>query len=438
MTLFLLRALAIVAFLYLALCDAKPLEQPTHPKQTISNKLNYTNTVYFVNWGIYGRNFQPQDLDATRVSRVLYAFLNVKPDGTVYTGDSYADLEKHYQDDRWDVEGSNAYGCVKQFFLQKQSHRHLKVLLSIGGWTWSTNFPSAAGTPENRARFAKSSVTLMKDWGFDGIDVDWEYPEDDTEATNFDLLLQTIRDELDTYANQHAPGHRFTLSIAAPAGRDNYEKLHLTNIGKIVDQINLMSYDYSGSWDRTSGHNANLFPYRHSANDFNTDEAANAYLDAGIPADKIVLGMPIYGRSFEGNSGLGESYSGVGQGSWEKGVWDYKALPKPGAEVMFDEDAQAYYSYDHNTHELISYDTPEVVQKKVEYILEHGLGGSMFWEASADKDGDDSLVGTSHRFLGNLDTTENWLDYPGSRYKNIASGMRKDYEEPTRLTSAVP
>lgn len=263
----------------------------------------------------------------------------------------------------------------------------------------------------------------MKDWGFDGIDVDWEYPNDENEATNFDLLLQAVRDELDSYASQNAPGYHFLLSIAAPAGPEKYKKLHLDKISNIVDQINIMAYDYSGSWDSASGHNANLFPYKASTNPYNSDKAINDYIDAGVPAEKIVLGMPIYGRSFEGNLGIGKSFSDVGQGSWERGVWDYKALPKPGAEIKYDEEAQAYYSYDSIMHELISYDTPEEVEKKVDYVLKHGLGGSMFWEASGDKKGNESLIGTSYNCLGTLDESENWLSFPDSRYANIALGM---------------
>ncbi|KAF9773634.1 Endochitinase 1 [Fusarium sp. DS 682] len=323
----------------------------------------------------------------------------------------------------WGEPGRNAYGCVKQLFLLKKANRHLKTLLSIGGWSWSTNFPDAASTPERRARFASSSVELMWNWGFDGIDVDWEYPTDEVQATNFVLLLQAVRDELDVYGQKYAAGHHFLLSIAAPAGPEKYGQLHLKDIGEVVDQMNLMAYDYSGSWDKISGHNANLFPYNHGAKMFNTDKAIKDYIKAEVPAEKIVLGMPIYGRSFEGNSGLGESYSDVGAGSWEPGVWDYKALPKPGAVIKYDPTAQAYYSYDESTKELISYDTPLVVRKKVEYLLEHGLGGSMFWEASADKEGDESLVVTSHNTLGDLDTSENWLDYKTSYYDNIASGM---------------
>ncbi|CEI70009.1 unnamed protein product [Fusarium venenatum] len=380
---------------------------------------NHVNAVYFTNWGTYGRYFQPQDLPASQITQVLFAFLNVKPDGTVYLGDSYADLEKHYEGDRWDDQGDNAYGCLKQLFLLKKSPSASQV----GGWTWSTNFPSTASTSENRIRFSKSVVALMKYWGFDGIDIDWEYPNDENEATNFELLLQAVRDELDLYASQNAPGYRFLLSIAAPAGLDKYNKLHLANISRFADHINLMAYDYSGSWDSTSGHNANLFPYQASANQYNSDEATNDYINAGVPTEKIVLGMPIYGCSFEGNLGIGKSFSDVGQGSWERGVWDYKALLKPSAEIEYDKKAQAYYRYDPITHELISYDTPEAVENKVDYILKHGLGRSMFWEASGDTKSNESLISTSYNFLGALDTSENWLNFPDSRYANIALGM---------------
>ncbi|KAJ3454348.1 hypothetical protein MRS44_018242 [Fusarium solani] len=400
--------------------------------------VSYVNAVYFVNWltkldgrGIYQRNFQPHDLPASALTHVLYAFMNVGTNGTVYTADSYADLEKHYENDSWNEGDDNAYGCVKQLYLLKMANRNLKVMLSIGGWTWSqAGSFEAANTAEGRSTFAKSAVTLMKDWGFDGIDIDWEYPKDETEAASLTLLLRAVREELDSYAAEFAPGHHFLLSIAAPAGPGHYGKLDFPALAQVLDYVNLMSYDYLhlGS---VASHTSNL--YKNSglpgSTPFNTHDAVQAYLDGGIPAEKIILGMPAYGRSFQATSGLGEPYSGVGlpnsgPGNWEGGIWEYKVLPKQGGETFYDDIAQASYSYDATTRELISYDSPQAVQAKVAYVKHAGLGGTMFWEASGDKTGPESLVGTSFRSLGSIDQTENWLDYPNSRYRNIASGMK--------------
>ncbi|GAB0146622.1 Endochitinase 1 [Epichloe bromicola] len=375
--------------------------------------------------GIYGRNFQPADMPASQISHVLYSFLNLRADGTIFSGDTYADLEKHYPNDSWNDVGENVYGCVKQLFLLKKANRKLKVMLSIGGWTWSTNFPAAASTATTRSTLAESAVTFMKDWGFDGIDVDWEYPADDTQAANMVLLLQAIRAELDAYAAKSAPGYHFQLSIAAPAGPDHYNKLRMADLGKVLDYVNLMAYDFAGSWSNYSGHDANLYsaPGNPNATPFNTDDSVNAYIKGGVPAQKIVLGMPIYGRSFQNTDGIGKSYSGVGSGSWENGIWDYKVLPKAGALVQYDSVAKGYYSYDSSSKELISFDTPTMVKEKVSYLKGKGMGGSMFWEASADRKGSDSLIGTSVSALGGLDSTDNLLDYPDSQYDNIRKKM---------------
>nr|AEC16039.1 chitinase [Ophiocordyceps unilateralis] len=383
------------------------------------------NAVYFTNWGIYGRNYQPADLPASKVSHVLYSFMNLRADGTIYSGDTYADLEKHYPGDSWNDIGNNAYGCVKQLYLLKKANRNMKVMLSIGGWTWSTNFPAAASNPGSRSNFAKSAVSFVKDWGFDGVDVDWEYPADDTQAGNMILLLQAIRDELDAYAAKSAPSHHFELSIAAPAGPDHYNKLHMADLGKVLDYVNLMAYDFAGSWSNFSGHDANLYSQKENPNatPFNTDDAVQAYIKGGVPSEKIVLGMPIYGRSFQSTEGIGKSFSGVGSGTWENGVWDYKALPKPGAQVSYDDVAKGFYSYDKSTKELISFDTPEMIKTKVSYLRGKNMGGSMFWEASADRKDDGSLINTSFQALGGIESSQNWLSYPDSKYDNIKKGM---------------
>jgi chitinase len=240
------------------------------------------------------------------------------------------------------------------------------------------------------------------------------------------LLLQAVRSALDSYSAQHAGGYHFLLTIASPAGPTNYNKLPLKSLADSIDFFNLMAYDYAGSWDSLAGHQANIYPTNASATPFSTDAAVRDYLSAGVPPSKIVLGMPIYGRSFANTAGLGQPFSGVGSGSWEAGVWDYKALPKAGAQVIYDAAAGATYSYDAAARELISYDTPDMISRKVDYLAGKGLAGSMFWEASADRTDGGSLIGTSWSKLsqkGAVDRSQNLLSYPDSVYDNLRAGF---------------
>ncbi|KAG8757913.1 hypothetical protein FRC11_004193 [Ceratobasidium sp. 423] len=148
--------------------------------------------------------------------------------------------------------------------------------------------------------------------------------------------------------------------------------------------------------------------------------------------------MPLYGRAFENTDGIRKPFSGIGPGTWEAGVYDYKALPLSGAVVYEDSTLGSSYSYDSSKKELVSYDTPNIVRQKAAYIKDKGLGGGMFWELSSDKKGADSLVTISANNIGALDTTPNHLYYPYSQFDNVKNNMGAGSSGPDTTVAPSP
>ena len=314
-------------------------------------------------------------------------------------------------------------------YILKKANRNLKVLLSIGGSSYSANFARPASTDIGRSTFASSAVSLVANLGLDGLDINWEYPQKDADAANMVLLLKALRESLDVYGNSLRTPYHFQLTVASPAGALYYQTLHLADMDPYVDFWNLMAYDYAGSWSTVTANQANLFNSSSNvaSTPFNTKDAIGYFTSRSIAANKIVLGMPLYGRSFAATDGLGQPFDGVGQGTWQAGIYDLKALPVSGATESYENETGSSYSYDAMSKELVSYDNALVAKQKADFIKKMSLGGAMWWESSADRAGNRSLIENVVAALGGAESgllvSPNLLLYPNSSFNNLRSGM---------------
>lgn len=149
-------------------------------------------------------------------SHILYAFANINPSsGEVTLSDLWADQDIHYPGDSWNDVGTNLYGNFKAIYLLKKANRHLKLLLSIGGWTYSPSFHPVVVSPPLRAKFVESAVKLLEDYGLDGLDVDYEYPQNDEQARGYVELLKELREALDRHAHQKRANYKFLLTVSS-------------------------------------------------------------------------------------------------------------------------------------------------------------------------------------------------------------------------------
>ena len=359
---------------------------------------------YFAEWGIYDRNYTVADLPVDKITTVNYAFAKITDSGEVGIFDSWAAVEKPFGPDTWDTPIRGNYGALKRL---KDAHPSLEVMISVGGWTLSDKFSDVALTPASREKFAASCVAFCKKYGFDGVDLDWEYPvggglENNKyrpeDKQNYTLLVKEIRRQFDL--QEAVDGKQWLISIASPAGYDKYVNFEMAELAKTLDFINIMTYDYHGSWENTTNHQAPLYadPSRAAGIDgkYNISYTVDLYLKDGIDPAKLNLGAPLYGRTWAGvgpaNNGLYQPSTGAGSGTWEKGVIDFfdlanKLKNQPDVyKLYWDEAAQVPYVYAPSIEGgwFSTFENKQSLGKKIDLIMEKGLGGMMFWEADAD------------------------------------------------------
>lgn len=334
---------------------------------------------YYASWAAYS-GFTPLKIQADKLNFVTYAFANIDDNLNVEMGDP-------------DIDPTN----FAQLNQLKANNHGLKTLISVGGWDWSGKFSDAALTDASREAFADSAVAFMKKYGFDGVDIDWEYPVSNGLSTNtvrpqdktdFTLLMAALREKLD--AQGALDGCHYLLTFAGASGDLYANNTELSKLAGYADYATVMTYDMHGAWTGSyTDFNSPLYTPTENSPQYkwSCDDAVKLWTSNGFPKSKILMGVPFYGIEYSGvknaNKGLYQTFSSGGSVSYDKIVSSY--LKNTAYKRYVHSTAQVPWLFNGST--FVSYDDASSISQKASYIKNSGLAGAGIWELSQNTDG---------------------------------------------------
>ncbi|KAJ9581749.1 hypothetical protein L9F63_003818, partial [Diploptera punctata] len=335
---------------------------------------------YLGSWSTYrpgNGKFEIENINPYLCTHAIFAFVGITYQGGVNILDSWNEIDK---------------GAFRRFNELRNQNAALKTLVAIGGWNeGSTSYSYVVNDDTLRQTFVKNVVAFVQEYGFDGFDLDWEYPAQrggaDTDKAAFVKLIKELREEFDKY------GYLLTAAVGAAESSASIS-YDIEQLGKYLDFINIMTYDLHGSWDSKTGHNAPLYAGPADETDsekkLNVDACVNYWLSQGAPAEKIIVGMGTYGRTFTMSSttcAIGVAAAGAGSAgpyTRESGFLGYNEICEEQSKWTVHWEDQQKVPYACNGNQFVGYDNIESIKIKAEYIVEKGLGGGMIWSLETD------------------------------------------------------
>ncbi|XP_069676821.1 chitotriosidase-1-like [Periplaneta americana] len=329
---------------------------------------------YFGSWATYRWGialFEVSNIDTTLCTHMVYMYTGLK-NGEIASLDEYNDYEENF-----------GKGNIKKF-VTLAKNGGVKALVGIGGWNeGSVKYSLMAASAAGRETFADSAVAFIQKFGFDGLELDWEYPASNgggaSDKANYVLLLQTLSEKF--------AENNLILSVAVSASAEVAEAAYeFVDVAKFADHIILFSYDYHSFYDGVTAVSSPLT----GDDKLNVNYSVHQWLDAGVPSNKIVIGVPLYGRTYHladpSKHGLGAAVTGpgtAGQFTQEAGLLTYLEYCTSATWTVVQSD-DPLYTYAYHDSEWISYDDPQTIEGKAQYVISNELGGMMVFSLESD------------------------------------------------------
>lgn len=340
--------------------------------------------IYYCNWSIYADdnctpNKFPCLVPFDNITHIYYAFFTIdQKTGQVKSNDENADFRVKrdfvFRGKLFRVKGLNNefVACIN---AMPHGNRP-KLIMSVGGYEDSENFTHIIKDGRKTFNFVKSCINFMKRYHFDGIDIDWEYPDDKSQGTKFAQLLSLL------YKDCSITVPRLVISVASPACEDQLQNYKLSIMERYVDYFNVMAYDFTGPWSDKVGHLANIFST--STSDSSCDKLISLYLKEGVPAGKLILGIPLYGRLFFNTEGFDQTFETCTNEEYKEGTISLTQLLDFEIEADYDDTSGACFYYDSKRRIFITFDDSMMIEFKADFIKSRQLAGGFFWESSCD------------------------------------------------------
>ncbi|XP_017772020.1 PREDICTED: probable chitinase 3 [Nicrophorus vespilloides] len=350
------------------------------------DKDGYKVVCYYTNWSQYRPKvgkFSPEDITPDLCTHIIFAF------GWLKKG-KLSSFESN------DETKDGKAGLYDKIHKLRKANPALKTLLAIGGWSFGTQkFKDMAGSRYARQTFIYSSIPFLRDRGFDGLDIDWEYPKGADDKKNYVHLLKELREAFEAEA-QEAKKPRLLLSAAVPVGPDNIKSGYdVPAVASYLDFINLMAYDFHGKWERETGHNAPLYaPSTDSEwrKQLSVDHAASLWVKLGAPKEKLIIGMPTYGRTFTLSNLSRYKVNSPASGGGKEGTYTKESgflayyevceMLRNGASYVWDDEMKVPYAI--HGDQWVGFDDERSIRHKMKWIKESGFGGAMVWTVDMD------------------------------------------------------